>query len=137
MRELATLQDFEERHGPADDRVDALLTDAASLILNEVAGSEAEWVTDSSVDAPAVVVAICVEVAFRAWSNPDALSSQSLGAHTQAWADRSGEALRLTKEEKRTVRRAAGCSSLRAVTLKSPYSGDESGSNIFENDLPL
>jgi hypothetical protein len=124
--ELASLQDFEERHGAGDDRVEALLTDAAGLILNEVRGSTAAWVGDESADPPAVVVGICVEVAYRAWSNPDALSSESLGAHSQAWADRGGEALRLTKQERKDVRRSAGLGSFQASTLSTPYSGDES-----------
>jgi len=92
------------------------------MILSEVSGSTAGWVTDEDQEAPPVVAGICVSVAYRAWSNPDALSSASLGEHTQAWADRTGEALRLTDGERRILEREAGLGSFQSVTLESPYS---------------
>jgi hypothetical protein len=130
---LATKDDFEARFKEADDRVDSLLEDASSLILSEVSGSEEKWASDpDSNPAPGIVKAICVQVAYRAWSNPDALSSEALGAHTQAWADRSGQAVRLTDAECRILEREAAVSSLVSVTLESPYAGPPLGSDLIE-----
>ena len=134
--ELASVQDFEDRQGPSDGRVEALLTDASSLILSAAAGSSAEWVTTEGAVVPDAIIAICVQIAYRAWSNPDALSSESLGAHSRAWADRGGQALRLTSQERKDVRRVAGLGSFQASTLSTPYSGDESEQNPNEELLP-
>lgn len=129
--DLATKQDFEDRYGQADGRVEPLLEDASALILSEVSGGEADWVTNDG-PVPAVVLGICVSVAYRAWSNPDALSSEALGEHTQAWADRSGEALRLTEAERRVLERESGVGSFRSLTLESPYSGSRPESDLNE-----
>jgi hypothetical protein len=128
---LASKKDFEARYGAADERTEPLLEDASALILSEVTGASAEWATEAEPKSvPAVVKAICVEVAYRAWNNPDALSSEQLGEHTQAWADRSGQALRLTPAELRILEREGEVSSLVSVTLESPYAGPP-----IENDL--
>lgn len=134
---LAENKDFEARHGAADDRVEHLLADASALIAEEVVGSTAGWARgEKEAEVPATVTAICVEMAYRAWSNPDALSSESLGQHTQAWADRSGEAMRVTKAERRVIRRAAGLGTFQSSTLASPYSGDSGEINgPSDNDL--
>lgn len=133
---LASKADFEERHGATDERVEPLLDDASSLILTEVESSEAEWVTEEEPKSvPAIVTAICVEVAYRAWSNPDALSSESLGAYTQAWQNRSGSVFYLTKAEKRMLRRAADVSSVRSVILETPYTEPGEINSISDNDL--
>lgn len=130
---LATKEDFEARYGAGDDRVEPLLDDASALILSEVSGGSAEWVTEATPKSiPAIVTAICVEVAYRAWSNPDSLSSEQLGQHTQAWADRSGQALRLTPAELRILEREASISSLVSVTLESPYAGPAIESDLTE-----
>lgn len=131
MAQLATPDDFEARHGAADGRVGALLEDASAFILDEADGSEEEWVVeDDPATIPPSIVAICVEVAYRAWSNPEALSSEALGEYTKAWQNRTGAVLYLTKDEIRRVSKAAGLSSFTEVTLESPYSGPS-----VENDL--
>jgi hypothetical protein len=136
---LATKKDFEARYGAADERTEPLLEDASALILSEVsaasASASAEWATadDPKAEAvPAIVKAICVEVAYRAWSNPDSFSSEHLGEHTQAWADRSGQALRLTPSERRILEREASVSSVVSVTLESPYAGPPIESDLIE-----
>ena len=128
---LASIDRFEARYGDSDEKAEQLLEDASDLILSEVAGSTEGWLTDET-KVPSVVAGICVTVAYRAWSNPDSLSSESLGQHTQAWADRSGEALRLTASECRIVRREAGLGSFNSLTLESPYSGPVSESDLAE-----
>lgn len=124
----ATLEDFETRKGDVPDedeeKVSALLDDASALIAAAIAGSTLDWVTGLAV-APAAVKAICVEVAYRAWSNPDA-ASQITHADSSLSYTRNGiaDALFLTPSEKRVVRGAAGTSASVSVELVSPYSGD-------------
>jgi hypothetical protein len=130
---LADKKDFEARYGAGDERTEPLLEDASALILSEVSGATAEWATVADPkEVPAIVKAICVEVAYRAWSNPDSLSSEQLGEHTQAWADRSGQALRLTDAERRILEREGAISSLVSVTLESPYAGPPIESDLLE-----
>lgn len=129
---IAELSDFEARHGDVDDedRVSVLLGDASALILAEVDGSEAEWVEAAIAEAsgfefPQEIVSVCVEVAYRAWSNPDALARAEVGDVSTYW--RSGlppDAIYLTDRERRVIHRGAGTSSFRAVTLASPYPPD-------------
>lgn len=134
---LATVKDFEDRYGTADDRVSAFLDDASALVLSAVDGSEADWATEESDEVPAAVMAVVLAITYRAWNNPAGLRSESLGAYSQSWRGDSEDVLWLTKAERRIVRRAAGTGTFRTVTLESPYSGDESGAEIFENDIPL
>lgn len=131
---LASKADFEARYDEADARVEPLLTDASALIRSELTGGSAAWLADEEADVPDIVVGICVSVAYRAWSNPDALSSEALGVHTQAWADRSGEALRVTPGELRVLEREAGISSIGEITLESPYAGPAIESDLFEGE---
>jgi hypothetical protein len=134
---LATVDDFEARHGGGDSRVSALLEDASALILSELARSNAKWITDPEAQAPQIVKAICVEVAYRAWSNPDRLSSERLGEYVASWQGSASETtLQLTQQELRTLRRAAADSSFSAVRLDAcmPFA-QESDSLIRENDL--
>lgn len=134
---LATVKDFEARHGAGDERVEALLDDASALIISELSRSSAKWVTeDEPAEVPTIVKAICVEVAYRAWSNPDQLSSERLGEYVASWQGSGGEStLQLTEKELRTLRRAAGQSSFNAVRLHAhiPFRGGSS--LIRENDL--
>lgn len=127
---FATVEDFEARHGEVEEAqaeiVETLLGDASDLIVAEVEGSEAEWATDEEVDPPQTVTAVCVRVAYRAWSNPDALARSEID-DIAAWYRAMGpDALFLTDLERRALRRIAGLGgSFRATTLVSPYSGDE------------
>ena len=136
---LATTSDFEARHGAGDGRIEALLDDASALITGELRNSSAKWVTEPEPEpkeVPPVVKAICVEVAYRSWSNPDRLSSERLGEYVASWQGSASETtLQLTSKELRTLRRAAGESSFRAVRLhnRMPSAGCES--LIRENDL--
>lgn len=124
---FASLEDFVERKGPVSEEEEpavlALLADASALILDEVSGSTATWVTESG-DVPHSVKAICVAVAYRAWSNPDGLSQSSIADSSLSYAGARPDALYLTDDEKRILDRAAGTSSVVSVTLVSPYSGD-------------
>lgn len=111
------------------DRARALLVDASELI-RDVAGltwlNEAE---DDVVGVPHRVQVICREAAYRAFDNPTGLSQRSIGDSSRSY-DRSGreggEAVYLTTDEERAVRKAATGSSLVVVTLESPYTGPAS-----------
>lgn len=132
---LATIEDFEERHGGLTESdktlVTALLADVSALIEAELDEVPASWSGEEAV-IPPVVKAICIQVVYRAWSNPDALSSEQLGQHTQAWADRSGQPIHLTAAELRVIERATGSNGFVSLTLESPYAGPPLQSDLTE-----
>jgi hypothetical protein len=115
---------------PAGDERDRAghLLDEASELIRDVAGKT--W-TDPDTGAlesvPRRVALICVAAAFRAFTNPEALSQRSIGDSSRSY-DRNGvdggDAVYLTPAEEKTIRSAAGASSLVTVTMVSPYSGD-------------
>ncbi len=130
---FATKENFEARHGAlsTDDavKVTALLDDATALIVNAVADIAPAWATDDDAEVPAAVMPVCVQVAHRAWRNPDGVARQQLGEHSVTYrGDDQSDALYLTSNERRIVRRA-GRSNPGAVAgsvgLVSPYSADE------------
>jgi hypothetical protein len=132
---FATLDEFEARKGDVEadqeEIVSTLLVDATALIKAEAEGSTAEWVVGSD-PAPVLIKSICIEAAYRAWANPDALSQSSIADSSISYTrDGIPDALFLTAAEKRAVHRAAGSSAALSVTLVSPYSGD------VEDDLEL
>jgi hypothetical protein len=129
---LATTQDFELRHGPLLDveanRVEALLADATGMIELELAGFDLDWLDpDGDAEPPAAVKAVCIQAAYRAWANPDSVAREELGeaARTYRGTDQA-DALWLTKNEARLVRKAAGAgsASLTSIQVETPYSGD-------------
>lgn len=119
---LATIEDFEKRHGALDAadtaKVEGFLEDASELIL-EV--GDDTWTAEA---APQRVRSICRWVAYRAWSNPDALSQSSMGDVAISYT-RGGtpDAVFLTKSEHASILRAADGSAFVSVTMESPYSG--------------
>ncbi len=122
---LATIEDFELRHGPLAEtegpQVTALLGDASALVEAELSDLPEGWPDD----APAIVKAVCVQVAYRAWSNPDGIAREELGEVSRAYrAGGDADALWLTENEKRLVRRAAGQSRVTSLPLETAYGGD-------------
>lgn len=123
----ATYEEFAARHGanPNDqDTIEAILDDATALIASEVDGSEETWVDESST-APDAVKAVTITVAYRAYSNPDALAQREVGDVRAWWRGEEIDALYLTSRDKRTVRKAAARSSFQSTPLVSPFSGDD------------
>lgn len=132
---LASVEQLADRlghtpEGAEADRAAALLIDASELI-RDVAGED--WVDDANEleDVPRRVEKICLAVAYRAFVNPEALSQRSVGDSAKSF-DRTrregGEAVYLTEQEKRAVRKAAGGSTFTSVTMVSPWSGDSTES---------
>lgn len=125
---LADRSDFEVRHGPLasdeEERVDALLEDAEALAELELGVFPEGWVGEDP-KVPAAVKAVCIQVAYRAWENPDAVAREQLGevARTYRGTDQA-DALWLTKNEAKLIRKAAGKSSLTSIPVETPYSGD-------------
>lgn len=122
VRKLGYTPEDTER-GRAED-----LLDDASELIRDVAG--VTWLTTGTnalADVPRRVARICVEAAYRAFSNPEGLTQRTIGDSSKAW-DRSGreggEIVYLTTEEEKAVRKAGGGGSFVAVTLVSPYSAD-------------
>lgn len=139
MSALATKEDFEARHGAGDDRVEALLDDASALIRSEISGGFAEWVReDEPKSVPGIVKAICIEIAYQAWNNPDRLSSERLGEHVVSWqGSSSGQVLEVTDNQLRILRREAGKSSFRSVQMRVHNCRKSEGeiTSVSDNDL--
>jgi hypothetical protein len=106
-----------------ETRAESILSEASELI-RDVAGED--WVDDNGVltNVPRRVAQICVSVAYRAFTNPEALTQRTIGDSSKSF-DRAqregGEAVYLTDAEEKAVRKAAGSSGMVSVTLVSPY----------------
>lgn len=135
---LATLEQLAVRlgylpEGTEADRANGLLVDASELIRDE---ADVTWVNDQGalVDVPRRVVTICVDVAHRAFVNPEGLNQRSIGDSSKSY-DRAGreggEAVYLTKTEAKAVRKAAAAGTFRAVTLVSPWAGDDATDSLL------
>lgn len=129
---LASLDRFGKKLGydptgpEADRAADAL--DAASSEIRGVAGiTWADEDTGALLPIPRQIVRICVEVAYRAFANPEALTQRSIGDSNKIFhraTREGGEAVYLTDAEQQQVMAAAGLSSPTVITLVSPYSAD-------------
>ncbi len=113
--------------GAEATRAEDCLVEASELIRDE---ADKTWLNDAEdavVDVPPVVERICLAAAFRGFDNARALTQRSIGDDSKSY-DRAGveggAQVYLTASEKQRVRKAAGGSTFRAVTLTSPYSGD-------------
>lgn len=138
---LAEIKDFELRHGPVADseqpQVTALLGDASALVEAEIGELPDDW-TGNDADVPAIVKAVCVQVAYRAWSNPDGIAREELGEVSRAYrGGGDADALWLTENEKRLIRRAAGKPRITSIPLETSYAGDPRGDLSPLDFLPL
>lgn len=131
---LGSFERFSRKLGytPAGDERDRAehLLDEASELIRDVAGKT--WTnadTGALESVPRRVALICVAAAFRAFTNPEALTQRLIGDSSRSY-DRNGvdggDAVYLTPAEEKTIRSAAGASSLTEVTLVSPYNGETS-----------
>ncbi|MEU8264920.1 hypothetical protein AB0C02_30440 [Micromonospora sp. NPDC048999] len=111
--------------GAEATRAENRLADASALIRDEAGKTWA--VGGQLVDVPHRVAGICVDVALRAFTNPEALSQRSIGDSNKSY-DRAGldggAIVYLTDAEAKAVRKAAGGNGFRSVTVVSPWSGD-------------
>jgi hypothetical protein len=113
---------------PGDGEYDraASILDEASELIRDKAGKTWTTSTGALEPIPSRVRVICIAAAYRAFTNPEALSQRSIGDSSKSF-DRTGreggEAVYLTDDEVRRVRKAAGASSFNSVTLVSPYGG--------------
>lgn len=82
-----------------DERAEAVLS-AATGLVSGYAGKD--WTT---VDAPADVVAIAVQVAARVWRNPSGAIQWTKGPFSERYGDDAAFGLFLTDEEKATLNR--------------------------------
>lgn len=138
---LATIEDFEARHGEVSDkrdRVEVLLGDASAFILAAVDGSTEPWaMEDDDADIPADVVAICVQVAFRAWHNPLGIAREQLGEAAVTYrGDDQPDVLRLTRAERATLRRAAGLAKggvLGSVGVETSFAGPAAPNDLVDS----
>ena len=123
---LATVTDLGLRlgvtlSGTDHDRAVAALDDASALIR---ADAGVAWVDneDALADVPAIVQAVALAVAYRAFRNPDGLAQTSLGDASVSYDRGTAQAaVYLTRDERRAVRRAAGTTAMGAIELASPW----------------
>lgn len=138
---LATIEDFEVRHGATGDdeaRVSALLDDASALILGVVDGSIQPWVVGGEgAEVPAAVVAVCIQVAYRAWRNPDGVAREEIGAMVATYrGDDQPDVLRLTRAERSTLRRAAGLATgsvLGSIGVETSFAGPSTTNDLIDS----
>lgn len=107
--------------GAEADRATAVLDDASALIRGEAG---ADWVDDAEqlADVPAIVASVTLAVAYRAFRNPDGVALTSLGDASVSYDRGDGQAaVYLTRDERRSVRKAAGASAVGAIELTSPW----------------
>lgn len=118
---LAGLDDLSERLGvtfgpeaPDSIRAQRALDDASALIRAE-AGTD--W-NDEPV--PPVIVAIAMAVAIRAFKNPDGASQASVGDVSLSFGSQAaGNAIYLTRQEVKAIRRLAGRNGVDTIQLTS------------------
>ena len=125
---FADIEAFKARHGDVHEGehalVETLLVDASALIRDQLAGANRDWIpADAEIEVPRAVETVTVAVAYRAWTNPDAVSREGLADVAVSYSTGGPDAIYLTKRERRTVRRAAGLGSFASLTLTSPFSG--------------
>ncbi len=134
---LATTENFEARHGLLTDAerevVEHLLDDASAFIRAE-AGGDTDWVADDfDGEPPPVIRAICLQVAYRAWRNPDGVAREQIGEIARTFrGDDQSDAMWLTKNESRMIRKAAYGSIVRSVTVETPFSGPTVGESEYD-----
>lgn len=121
MADLITIDQFEDRTGRTltatqITQVEALISDASALVLDIVndATITATW---SSATAPASIVPVVVGMVRRGIDNPHGYSGESVGGYSYSGASQSG--VFASREEARTIRRAAGTSGIASLNLDS------------------
>lgn len=120
---LVDVSEFTARLGRELDATETVraisaLEDASRLVLDV---GDSGWTAD---DVPDVVATVIMQVARRAFENPDGATQKSVGDLSVSYGSTQNAAavgaLRLSREERRTVRRAADLTAT-SVTLESPY----------------
>jgi hypothetical protein len=128
---LAELDDLEARMGSLADtpRAQAAIDDASNWIHE---ATNSVWIADDGTlvaTIPSVALTICCAVARRILTNPDGITSESLGPFSQGQSYASSDVY-LTKAETRILRRAAGVG-IGSITLESPYPLRAATSEIY------
>lgn len=125
-RDYASVEELEQRLGEAlagteRDRGQALLHDASTVIR---AVAHGDW--DDPV--PEVVTTVCLNMAIRAYRNPEGVRQQSLGSFSLTFGDVETGVV-ITDEERRLISIAAGYGvALDSVQLTTGY---EATSTVF------
>lgn len=115
-------------HKTADEEARAgSCLEAAAELMRDTAGDE--------LASPTLrLQQICVDVALRAFTNPEAWGQRSLGDENKSYARggvAGGDIVYLTATERRTVLKAVDKSSFKSVRLVTPYSGDDGSDTLL------
>lgn len=93
---LATVYDLAARAGEAisiDDKHAGAVLDMASALVRSYVGKT--WAEDGAV-VPDAAVFVVVDVAFRAWTNPEGLIADAIDDGSRRWSERAAEGFYLT-----------------------------------------
>lgn len=126
---LASLEELKARLPRAvsasdELRAETALDDASVLVLD---ASGEEWTSET---VPDVVKVVVLNAARRAFLNPEELVSEALGDYSRK---RAAASVFLTREEKHTIRKAAGKSGVSTIDLF----GDLPVSEDFTDPTPF
>lgn len=121
MADLITVAQFTNRTGRTltatqTTQVEALITDASALvadIINDVTVTDT-WTTAT---APASVVPVVVNMVRRGLDNPHGYTSEGVGSYN--YNGGKSEGIFATRQEARTVRKAADKSAVGSLNLDS------------------
>lgn len=126
MFPLASAEQLSARLGVSLSGVDleralAAIDDASALVRGE-AGED--WVDDHDEpeEVPELIQAIVLQVAYRAYRNPEGVFSTQVGDVQVSYGrEGHGGAIFLTDDEKKALRRAMGRSAVSSIQLETPY----------------
>jgi hypothetical protein len=110
VADLITLEQFEVRTGlvltPTQTaQVEALITDASALVVDIAADPDVTG-TWTSATVPPAVVPVVVSMVRRGFENPHGFTQETTPGYSYSGA--SGNGIFATRDEARTIRRAAG-----------------------------
>ena len=87
-------------------------------------GSPEGWI-EPNPEVPAIVKAVCVQAAYRAWTNPDGIAREELGEVSRTYrGSNHADALWLTENEKKLIRRAGGKARIASIPVETPFAED-------------
>lgn len=126
MADLITVDQFTDRTGRTltvtqTIQVEAFITDASALVADIINDGDVTdtWEAATPGSVPASVVPVIVNMVRRALDNPHGYTSESVGSYNYNGGRTEG--IFATRDEARTVRKAADKSSVGSMNLDSHF----------------
>lgn len=129
MPDLITVAEFEVRSGRTlttaqRDQVGALIDDASALVADVVADATVTDTWDAVAGSvPPGIVPVVVAMVRRGLDNPNGYRQESIGSYNYSLGADGASGIFATRQDVRTIRRAAGKVGAGALNLSSflPY----------------